>query len=75
MAENDQFELMLRVVQGVQSKDPDQMMAVIAELIEMNMQIYRELGDVPGDTTLAKVQRLKEWYQGLCNTFQVERRR
>lgn len=74
MADNDQFELMLRVVRGVQSKDPDQMMGVIAELIEMNMQIYRELGDVPGDTTLAKVQRFKAWYQDLCKAYPGERR-
>jgi hypothetical protein len=34
-----------------------------ADICEMHVAIMKELEDVPGETALERVQRLKKWYQ------------
>jgi hypothetical protein len=34
-----------------------------ADICEMHVAIMKELEDVPGETALERVQRLKEWYR------------
>lgn len=36
-----------------------------ADICEMHVIIMEELKDVPGETALERVQRLRDWYQAL----------
>jgi hypothetical protein len=54
----------------------DTLYLAAADIAAMNVEIMKVLEDVPGETAIERVQRLKDWYVELYNGLveEVERR-